>query len=111
MSYDMVNREQQHRAAVEPHTDPLSPLEGQPLARVLPGQRGRITMLSPDCTGAERRRLMDLGLVPGTVIEVEMTSPLGDPTAYRVRGAQIALRREQARLVQVTLLTPAVGNE
>jgi len=110
MSYDMVNRERQHRAAVELRTD-APPLEGQPLARLLPGQRGRITMLSPDCTGAERRRLMDLGLVPGTVIEVEMTSPLGDPTAYRVRGAQIALRREQARLVQVTPLTPAVGDE
>jgi ferrous iron transport protein A len=54
---------------------------------------------------------MDLGLVPGTVIEVEMTSPLGDPTAYRVRGAQIALRREQARLVQVTPFTPAVGDK
>jgi Fe2+ transport system protein FeoA len=45
--------------------------------------------------------MMDLGILPGTTIEVEMTSPSGDPTAYKVRGALIALRKEQARLIQV----------
>jgi Fe2+ transport system protein FeoA len=45
--------------------------------------------------------MMDLGILPGTTIEVEMTSPSGDPTAYKVRGALIALRKEQAQLIQV----------
>lgn len=44
---------------------------------------------------------MDLGILPGTTIEVEMTSPSGDPTAYKVRGALIALRKEQARMIRV----------
>jgi ferrous iron transport protein A len=52
-------------------------------------------------TGLVRRRLMDLGLLPGTPIQVEMVSPLGDPVAYRVRDAVIALRREQAREIEI----------
>jgi Fe2+ transport system protein FeoA len=52
-------------------------------------------------TGAERDRLMDLGILPGTRIGVEMVGPLGDPVAYRIRGALIALRSEQSRLIHV----------
>jgi DtxR family Mn-dependent transcriptional regulator len=60
-----------------------------------------VTRLSPRCRGAERRRLMDLGILPGTRITAELVSPSGDLTAYRVRGALIALRRAQAELIQV----------
>lgn len=56
--------------------------------------------------GANRSRLMDLGILPGTNIAVEMKSPLGDPTAYRVRGAVIALRRVQAQKIQIQLDDP-----
>jgi Fe2+ transport system protein FeoA len=49
----------------------------------------------------ERRRLFDLGILPGTRIENVMSSPLGDPIAYRVRSSVIALRREQARLIEI----------
>ena len=65
------------------------------------GERARVVRLSASCRGAERRRLLDLGLVPGTLIEPEMRSPAGDPTAYRIRGGVIALRREQADMIQV----------
>lgn len=50
---------------------------------------------------AERRRMVDLGILPGTRIENVMPSPLGDPVAYRIRSAVIALRREQAELIEV----------
>lgn len=50
---------------------------------------------------AERRRLLDLGILPGTKIENVMSSPLGDPTAYRVRSAVVALRSEQTILIEV----------
>ncbi len=66
-----------------------------------PGQTATVTALT--CEGPERRRLMDLGILPGTTIAAELTSPLGDPTAYLVRGALVALRREQARHIQVAL--------
>ena len=51
--------------------------------------------------GAERRRMLDLGILPGTEIEVVMKSPMGDPTAYRIRDAVIALRKEQAALIKI----------
>lgn len=74
---------------------------GVPLNNLTPGERGLVVSLSPRLRGAGRRRMMDLGILPGTIIEVEMTSPSGDPTAYKVRGALIALREEQAQLIQV----------
>jgi DtxR family Mn-dependent transcriptional regulator len=58
--------------------------------------------LAPACLGAARRRLLDLGFVPGTVVGVEFVSPVGDPTAYRVRGSVIALRRKQADQVRIS---------
>jgi DtxR family Mn-dependent transcriptional regulator len=65
------------------------------------GRRGRVLGLSSACRGAERRRLLDLGFVPGSMIEANLASPLGDPTGYLVRGAVVALRREQARHVRI----------
>lgn len=72
----------------------------QTLADITPGNAGMVTAVHSE--GPERRRMMDLGIVPGTVIRAEMRSPMGDPVAYRVRGALIALRQDQARLIEVT---------
>lgn len=71
------------------------------LDQLPPGSAARVTAMR--LTGAERRRMMDLGILPGAAIEVALENPLGDPTAYRVRGAVIALRREQARQIQVEI--------
>jgi Fe2+ transport system protein FeoA len=68
------------------------------------GLNATATVVGLTNTGAERRRMLDLGILPGTHIEIVMKSPLGDPVAYRVRGATVALRREQARQVQITLV-------
>lgn len=75
------------------------------LAALGPGQRGRVTALR--CHGLTRRRLLDLGVTPGTVIEHAFTSPFGQPTAYRVRGAVIALRAEQANQIEIEPLDRA----
>ena len=71
------------------------------LAELFPGARGGVIGLSASCRGAERRRLLDLGFVPGSVVEARFASPAGDPTAYEVRGALVALRRDQARYVRI----------
>ncbi len=71
----------------------------QTLADLQPGQSGIVTALFS--RGLERRRMMDLGIVPGTTVQAEMSSPLGDPIAFRVRGALVALRLEQAALVHI----------
>lgn len=77
---------------------------GEPLHALRPGERGRVVGLSPRCRGTERRRLLDLGILPGTEIAAALTSPTGDPTAYRIRGALIALRRSQAEMIRVERL-------
>lgn len=51
--------------------------------------------------GALRRRLQDLGFVPGAMVECLGQSPLGDPCAYRVRGTVIALRSSDADVIQI----------
>lgn len=75
--------------------------QGEPLSRLRQGEEGQVVQLSPACRGLERRRLLDLGLVPGTHVRAEFTGPGGDPRAYRIRGALIALRKEQADLILV----------
>jgi DtxR family Mn-dependent transcriptional regulator len=75
--------------------------EERGLHELAPGARGRVLGLTPACRGAERRRLLDLGFVAGSVVEASLVSPAGDPTAYLVRGTLVALRREQARFIRV----------
>lgn len=65
------------------------------------GEAVTVSRLSPTCQGPNRRRLLDLGVVPGTMITAELSSTGGDPVAYRIRGALIALRREQAGSIEV----------
>ena len=55
-----------------------------------PGQHARITKV---CTGSNmRRRFLDLGLIENTEVECVGRSPAGDPSAYLIRGAVIAIR-------------------
>lgn len=48
-----------------------------------------------------RRRLQDIGLIKGTNVTCVQKSPLGDPIAYLIRGAVIALRSEDSSCVQI----------
>lgn len=81
--------------------EPAPAVPVRPLDALHPGESARVVALTPLLRGPQRRRLLDLGLVPGTMVTAEMSSALGDPIAYRVRGALIALRREQAHAVSV----------
>lgn len=71
------------------------------LAELNIGQQGVVTGISRAIRGQQRRRLMDIGVIPGTRITSQMRSPGGDPTAYVIRGATIALRADQARYVYI----------
>ena len=86
--------------SIQPLPD-LAPQPGSPLSGLAPGRSARVVRLATDCRGLERRRLMDLGIVPGTVVTAQWRAAMGDPTAYRVRGSLIALRRDQAARVLV----------
>lgn len=71
------------------------------------GGEAMVYGLAPSCTGPERRRLLDLGVVPGTRIRCEFSSPFGTPRSYDIRGALIALRDHQADRI---LIHPSVSN-
>ncbi|MCH8339155.1 MAG: FeoA domain-containing protein [Chloroflexi bacterium] len=74
---------------------------GPRLSDLARGERGQVVEISSQCRGLERRRLQDLGFLPGAELQAELTSPGGDPVAYRIRGALIALRKEQADLIRI----------
>ncbi len=71
------------------------------LSQLKLGETARVISISGNCRGGERRRFMDLGILPGTHIQAELISPSGDPTAYRVRGTLIGLRKEQASMIGI----------
>lgn len=71
------------------------------LSTLAPGETAEIVSLSYACHGSERRRFMDLGILPGTRIKNCFVSPSGDPTAFQVRNTLIALRKEQADLIHI----------
>ena len=65
------------------------------------GREARVIRLLT--AGAMRRRLLDLGLTPGETVRCLFAARTGDPTAYWIRGAVIALRKEDAQTVLVEL--------
>ena len=78
---------------------------GMPLAQLKPGETAQVTQLARTLRPAVRHRLMDLGVLPGVKVRAEFASPAGEPVAYMIRGALIALRQEQANKIFVQPLT------
>ncbi|MDY4748102.1 MAG: ferrous iron transport protein A [Candidatus Fimisoma sp.] len=66
------------------------------LNQLKPGEEAVVTSIS-----GENRRLRDLGLIEGTKVKCVLKSPLGDPAAYKIRGAVVAIRREDAADIKV----------
>ena len=66
------------------------------------GKKAEITELTT--RGKKRRRLLDLGLIPGTYIVTKRRSPSGNPSAYLFRGTIIALRSEVTDSIYVKML-------
>ena len=77
------------------------------LAALTMGDRAEVVAVSKGCRGLQRRRIMDLGVIPGTIITAELRSASGDPTAYNIRGATIALRKNQAEMIHIRRIQEA----
>lgn len=71
----------------------------QSLNNLPEGKFARVAEVLAD--GSMRRRLLDLGLIEGTRVECVRKSPYGDPIAYFIRGATIALRTEDSAKIMV----------
>lgn len=66
------------------------------------GERVRIKALK--LNGSIRRRLLDMGLTEGAETVCLYQSPTGDPKAYFIRGAVIALRSEEAKKIGIEVI-------
>jgi len=75
-----------------------------PQATLMDLHRGDAAVLDRiDLPGDDARRLMELGFLPGTRITAGYSAPGGDPRVFQVDGSEIALRRETAKRLQVTI--------
>jgi DtxR family Mn-dependent transcriptional regulator len=81
--------------------DEIAEANAIPLAKLTHDQRSEILSLDTAVQGFTRRRFLDLGLTPGTLIYPELGNFFGDPRAYRLRGTLIALRQDQASQIWV----------
>lgn len=69
------------------------------LSELRPGEKGKIVRVTGG--GAIHRRLLDMGLVSKSEIEVERVAPLGDPIEVRIKGYHLTLRKGEATNVHV----------
>ena len=83
-----------HVAEVPP--EEVVPVGIRSLSELAIGEQGVVHGLSASCYGPERRRLLDIGIVPGTKIRCEFQSPFGSPRSYQIRGTLFGFRNEQA---------------
>ena len=63
-----------------------------------PGERGTITGYAPTVPPT---RLMEMGMLPGAVVEIVRLAPLGDPIDLKVRGYHLSIRKHEADMIHV----------
>ena len=71
------------------------------LSDLLPGEKGIVKRV----TGSRmiKRRIVDMGVVAGTVIEVQKFAPLGDPMEVKVKGFNLSLRKNEAEMIELEI--------
>ena len=76
------------------------------LSELKPKEKGKIIKVGGK--GSVRRRILDMGVVSGTPVEIERVAPLGDPIEIRVKGYNLTLRKEEAANIQVELIQESI---
>jgi len=69
------------------------------LANLLQGEKAKVSSVTG--TDAVTRRLMEMGIVPGEIIRMIKAAPFGDPMEIKVRGYHLAVRRNEARMIEI----------
>lgn len=67
--------------------------------KLKPGECGTVVSLA--CSGAIRRRIIDMGITPGAKIIMRKTAPMGDPIEINVRGYELSIRKSQAKEITI----------
>ena len=71
----------------------------KPLSDMKAGEKGKISQVGG--SGQIHRRILDMGVIPQTTVEVERLAPMGDPIWIRIKGYSLSLRKEEAANVYV----------
>jgi len=96
-------------ALKEFQTNTLSKIAEKPMSNSVSlktlkrGQRGRVVKV--DSSGEAGKRIVEMGVTPGTVIEVERIAPLGDPIDIRVKGYHLTLRKAEADGISIEAIS------
>ncbi|HID71461.1 MAG TPA: iron transporter [Thermoplasmata archaeon] len=72
------------------------------LDKVEAGRKGVVVKIKG--RGPTKRRLMDMGIVSGALIEVIRKAPLGEPIEFKIKGYHLTLRKDEAEMVTVELV-------
>lgn len=80
----------------------MEAIDTHALSELDKGARGRVVRIA--ATGELRRRLLDMGVVPGTEVVVAGVAPLGDPIEVKVKGYHLSLRKKEAAAIFVEQL-------
>lgn len=71
------------------------------LSNLNKGEIGEVISISKECRGSNRHRLLDLGFVKGSTVEIDLISPMKNPKAYLIRNTSIALREDQTKHILI----------
>ena len=69
------------------------------LSDLLPGEKGIVKKVNG--SSMIKRRIVDMGVVAGTVVEVQKFAPLGDPMEIKVKGFNLSLRKNEAEMIEL----------
>ncbi len=98
----------QHNEHMKTHHRPRRDLGGMArLDSLTPGQSGEIVKIGGE--GALRRRLLDMGLTPGTKVHMKKYAPLGDPIELNLRGYDLSLLRADAHNIGIMPIGAVLG--
>lgn len=71
------------------------------LAQLETGQAGRVVQVVG--SGEVSRRLLEMGITPGTEVRLLRAAPLGDPLEFELRGYRLSLRRSEAEQIDIQI--------
>ena len=71
------------------------------LSDLLPGEKGIVKKVTGN--SMIKRRIVDMGVVAGTVVEVQKFAPLGDPMEIKVKGFNLSLRKNEAEMIELEI--------
>lgn len=69
------------------------------LSELLPGEKGTVAKIQGN--GPVQRRIIDMGVVVGSKVEVQKYAPLGDPLEVKVKGFNLSLRKDEAQNIEI----------